>query len=338
MRSLVVEEVSKRFGAKPALNGVSLEAPGGQVLTVLGPSGCGKTTLLRIIAGFEDADGGRVLLNGRCVTNGRALAAPEERSIGMVFQDIALWPHMTVLEHATFPLSRLKLRRGERKRRAEEALALCRAEGLARRYPAQISSGEAQRVALARAVVTEPDFLLLDEPFSGLERPLRAELSGVVEAVARQRGAVVLYVTHNPDDVLPFSDKVAAMSGGAIEQTGTPQELYECPRTRRVAALLGPADVVTVSAVKDGLGETAFGWLPLQRPETGFLVFRPGQLVADANGPLRGRVAAKRFVAGRPAYLVESSGQRVTVLSDCPLEAGSEIRFRVEGRGVLVDE
>ena len=344
MKSLVVEDVSKRFGAKSALCGVSLEAERGQILTVLGPSGCGKTTLLRIIAGFEDADSGRVVLNERCVTDGRALVAPEERSIGMVFQDIALWPHMTVLEQVTFALARLRLSRADRRRRAEETLQLCRATGLAERYPAQISSGEAQRVALARALVTGPEFLLLDEPFAGVQRALRAELSAVVEAAARERGATVLCVTHNPDDALPFSDQVAVMSEGVVVQSGTPQELYERPRTRHVAELLGPAEVVAVLSVKDGLAETAFGRMDVHERGTrgaetrhGFLIFRPGQLVADGDGPLCGRVVGKRFVGGRLVYLVASSGQQVTVASDAALEPGREISFRAEGRGALVE-
>lgn len=343
MKSLAVDGVSRRFGAKAALQGVSLETAGGQVLTVLGPSGCGKTTLLRIIAGLEDADSGRVLLNGRCVTDGKALVPPEDRSIGMVFQDVALWPHMSVLEQVTFPLSRLKISRGERKRRAEETLRLCKAEGLAQRYPAQISSGEAQRVALARALVTGPDFVLLDEPFSGLQRQLRAELSVVVEAAARRQGAAVLCVTHSPEDMLPFSDRVAVMSEGAIEQVGAPQELYERPRTRRVAELLGPAGVISVLALKGAIAETPFGSMPVGKQETRllsearFLVVRPGQLMADPNGPLRGRVVGKRFVSGRPAYLVASSGHQITVFSDGRPESGGEIRFRVDGQGVLVE-
>jgi iron(III) transport system ATP-binding protein len=272
-----------------------------------------------------------------------ALVPPEDRSIGMVFQDIALWPHMTILEQVTFPLSRQAISRAERRQRAEEALRLCRAEGLAQRYPAQISSGEAQRVALARALVTGPDFLLLDEPFSGVQRQLRAELSAVVEAAARRQGAAVLCVTHSPEDMLPFSDRVAVMNEGAVEQVGTPRELYEHPRTRLVAELLGPADVIPVSTLKEAIAETPFGPVPVAKPETWFLqetrflVVRPGQLVADVNGPLRGRIAGKRFVSGRPAYLVASSGHQITVFSDGRTESGGEIRFRVDGQGVLVE-
>jgi ABC-type Fe3+/spermidine/putrescine transport system ATPase subunit len=343
MKSLAVDGVTKTFGAKTALQGVSLETAGGRVLTVLGPSGGGKTTLLRIIAGLEDADSGRVLLNGRCVTDGRALVAPEDRAVGMVFQDIALWPHMTVLEQVTFPLSRVKISRAERRQRAEEVLRLCRANGLAQRYPAQISSGEAQRVALARALVTGPDFLLLDEPFSGVQRALRADLSAVVETAARRQGAAVLCVTHSPEDMLPFSDRVAVMSEGAIAQVGAPQELYARPRTRLVAELLGPAEVLPVLALKDAFAETPFGPVQVEQKETrflnenGFLVVRPGQLVADPNGPLVGRIAGKRFVSGRPACLVTSAGQQVTVLSNGRMESGTVIRFRVEGQGVLVE-
>jgi ABC-type Fe3+/spermidine/putrescine transport system ATPase subunit len=215
--AIAITAVSKRFGSHLALDGVSLEVVSGEAVVVLGPSGCGKTTLLRVIAGLEVADTGQVTLNGTVVsTTGRVLVPPHQRGLGFVFQDLALWPHLTVQENLDFVLGSSTLARAERHRRAQNALALVRMEEFSNRYPHQLSGGEQQRVALARAIVGEPRVLLLDEPLSSLDAELRADMRTELAQLQRTLNLTTVYVTHDREDAAVLADCVVQMRAGRI--------------------------------------------------------------------------------------------------------------------------
>jgi iron(III) transport system ATP-binding protein len=215
--AITLSDVTKRFGSHVALDRASLEVPPGTAAVVLGPSGCGKTTMLRIIAGLEVPDSGQVALDGATVSAaGRVDVPPHRRKIGFVFQDLALWPHLTVRQNLDFVLGSMALSRLERNRRAQDALALVRIEGLAGRSPHQLSGGEQQRVALARAIVREPRVLLLDEPLSSLDPELRADLRSELGRLQRAMSLTTVYVTHDREDAAALADCVIEMRAGRI--------------------------------------------------------------------------------------------------------------------------
>ena len=215
--ALALTEVTKRFGAHKPVDNVSLEVAAGKVAVILGPSGCGKTTLLRVVAGLEVPDTGTVVLHGNIVsTGGRIIVPPHQREIGFVFQDLALWPHLTVGENLDFVLGSARVSATERMRRTREALALVRIEQYSSRYPHQLSGGEQQRVALARAIVGEPRVLLLDEPLSSLDADLRVELRSELARLRHTLEVTMVYVTHDREDAAALADLVIEMRHGQI--------------------------------------------------------------------------------------------------------------------------
>jgi ABC-type Fe3+/spermidine/putrescine transport system ATPase subunit len=227
--------VVKRFGAVTAVDGATLEIGDGELFTLLGPSGCGKTTLLRLLAGFWAVDAGEIWFGERRVDGLR----PHERNIGMVFQNYALWPHMTVRANITYGLRLRRLGRAEVERRLAEVLRMVNLEGLQDRYPGQLSGGQQQRVALARALVLSPDLLLLDEPLSNLDAKIRVQVRAEIRALQRTLSITTVYVTHDQEEALSLSDRVAVMREGRILQVAAPKELYERPTSRFVADFVG---------------------------------------------------------------------------------------------------
>jgi len=248
--AIVFERVEKRFGNVTALHPITLEVEAGEFLTLLGPSGSGKTTLLNIASGFLDADAGRVLLGGRDVTK----VPPRHRNIGMVFQNYALFPHLNVFENVAYGLKVRKRPAADVAERVGAALRMVRLEGYAERAIQQLSGGQQQRVALARAMVIEPDLLLMDEPLGALDRQLRKHVQLEIRQLHNQEPRTTIYVTHDQEEALVMSDRIAIMSEGRLEQIGTPQELYSRPRNAFVATFLGESNLlpVTVTEVADG--------------------------------------------------------------------------------------
>ncbi len=245
--------LTKRFGDVTAVDGVDLDVRRGEFLAVLGPSGCGKTTLLRLVAGFERPDGGGIEVGGRVVAGPRRHLPPEERRIGMVFQESALFPHLDVAGNIGFGLARR-----DRQRRIAELVALVGLAGLQRRMPHELSGGQQQRVALARALAPHPALILLDEPFSSLDATLRSQLRGDVREILRSAGATTLFVTHDQGEALEISDRVAVMRAGRIEQVSTPDELYLRPVNRFVAGFVGEANLLP-GEVRHGEVQTLVG-------------------------------------------------------------------------------
>ncbi len=235
-----VREVVKRFGDNVVVNGVSLDILTGEFFTMLGPSGSGKTTLLRMIAGFEAPDAGSIFLQGEDVT-----ARPAHlRPVNTVFQDYALFPHMDVVANVEYGLRVRKVARKERRERAQRALDMVQLKGLESRRPAQLSGGQRQRVALARAIVNEPAVLLLDEPLGALDLKLRQEMQVELKAIQRRVGITFIYVTHDQEEAMAMSDRIAIMNGGVIEQIGAPRDVYEHPATPFVARFIGTSNIL----------------------------------------------------------------------------------------------
>src|SRR5215469_10302966 len=235
-----VSSLRKRYGDVVALAGVDLVIGAGEFFTLLGPSGSGKTTLLRLIAGFERPDAGRIELGGSDVTR----VPPYARNVNTVFQDYALFPHMTVGDKIAYGLRVRRVQKAERREQVDRALEMVRLSGLGDRKPAQLSGGQRQRVALARAMVNEPQVLLLDEPLGALDLKLRQEMQLELQHVQREVGITFVYVTHDQEEALSMSDRIAVLSRGRIEQVGTPLEVYERPMTDFVAGFIGISNVI----------------------------------------------------------------------------------------------
>jgi ABC-type Fe3+/spermidine/putrescine transport system ATPase subunit len=240
MSSLTISHVSKSFGSTNVLNDISLDISSGEFFFLLGPSGCGKSTLLRIIAGLEQPDSGRVSIDGRDVTE----VAPQQRGVGMVFQQYALWPHMTIAQNICFGLETLKISSVQRQERMLEALSLVQMEALAQRYPHQISGGQQQRVALARALAMQPRIILLDEPLSNLDATLRQEIRAELLELHSRLRTTMIYVTHDQEDALVLGTRIALLNGGVLEQVGSPDEIYSHPNTTFVARFIGESNLI----------------------------------------------------------------------------------------------
>jgi spermidine/putrescine transport system ATP-binding protein len=245
-----LQQLAKSFDGVPAVTGIDLDIPGGQFYSLLGPSGCGKTTTLRMIAGFEKPDSGRIELDGRDVAND----PPHKRPVNTVFQTYALFPFMTVWDNVAFGLKYQKASRDETKRRVGEALDLVRMADFAKRRPAQLSGGQQQRVALARALVLRPKVLLLDEPLGALDAKLRKQLQLELRAVQREVGITFVYVTHDQEEAMTMSDQIAVLAEGRVEQVGPPQVIYSAPATTFVAGFMGAANIFDAEVLETGDG------------------------------------------------------------------------------------
>ncbi|MDZ7800212.1 MAG: ABC transporter ATP-binding protein [Trueperaceae bacterium] len=269
--------------AHPALDRFSLRVERGETVALLGPSGCGKTTLLRLIAGFEAPDEGRVRVAGRDVTGPDVFVPPEARRIGFVFQDYALFPHLDVLGNVAFGLTGRSA--AERRARAREVLDLVGLTVFSGRYPGQLSGGQQQRVALARALAPEPEVILLDEPFSNLDAALRAGTREEVRRILRRSGATTILVTHDQEEAMTFSDRLAVMRAGRLEQEGTPEETYLAPRTAFVAGFLGRTNLLRGEAHGITAG-TCLGEIPLAHEAKGpvLVSLRPEELDLRPRG------------------------------------------------------
>jgi spermidine/putrescine transport system ATP-binding protein len=292
MRGAVsVQGLTKTFGGLAAVQDVSLDVKPGEFLTLLGPSGCGKTTLLRLIAGFEEPDRGAILISGRDV----AAMPPNERPVNTVFQHYALFPHRTVAGNIAFGLEMKNVPKSEIPARVEKGLEMVRLPGFGERRIDQLSGGQKQRIALARAVVLEPEVLLLDEPMAALDLKLRKEMQVEVKNLQERLKITFVFVTHDQDEALTMSDRIAVMNQGRVEQLGTPEELYERPRTRFVADFLAVKNIVecAVESVEGGKARvrTGGGTVVVAKDDGGYKVgnkvwigVRPEQIALSAGG------------------------------------------------------
>ena len=292
------QEISKFYGELAAVEGVSLNVPAGRILTLIGPSGCGKTTVLRLVAGFERVDRGEIAIGDMNVAGPERHLPPEQRRIGMVFQDYAIFPHLSVAKNVGFGLNN-RYSKEDRDNRIEYLLHFVGLETMGERMPYELSGGQQQRVALARALAPEPRALLLDEPFSNLDAALRSEVRAEVKELLQQSGTTTIFVTHDQEEALFFGDLVGVMRAGRIEQVGTPEEIYLQPRSRFVAAFMGQNDFIPGEVSSEGI-ETPLGRLVLPtRLEPGTMLeiaSRPNQVALTLDEPHNGRIVSRQFL------------------------------------------
>jgi spermidine/putrescine transport system ATP-binding protein len=341
-RAIEIVGVSKQFGDNTVVDDLHLGIGDGEFFSLLGPSGCGKTTTLRMVAGFERPTSGSILLGGADITH----QAPAKRPLNMVFQDYALFPHLTVADNVAFGLKVKRLGREERNERVSSALTTMQLTGLSERRPAQLSGGQRQRVALARALVNRPHALLLDEPLGALDLKLRKEMQAELKEVHRATGTTFLYVTHDQEEALTMSDRIAVMRDGRVEQLADPRTLYERPTTAFVADFIGtsnllvldrPATVESLLVVEVGGGErlTASVQAPVTasrvqvtvRPERIALHTDLAASVPDQHSLVRGRTTDVVYCGSTTHVTVAiTTGERLVVhlLSDSPVLRGVE--------------
>ena len=318
--SIRLDRVTKRFpGGVVAVAGVELTVEPGEFFSLLGPSGCGKTTTLRMIAGFEEPDEGRVVIGGRDLTH----VPVHHRDMGMVFQSYALFPHRTVAENVAFGLRMRKVAKPEADARVAAALAQVKLEGYEERRPAELSGGQQQRVALARAIVIRPPVLLCDEPLGALDRKLRQAMQVELKELQRALGVTLVFVTHDQEEALAMSDRIGVMNSGRLEQVGAPAEIYDRPRTRFVAEFIGEINLIEGTMSGGRFAAADGGGLPAPSAGDGpaALALRPEKLriVAAGAGVLDGVVSDASFLGDQVLYTVMlGDGRRLLVKEGNP--------------------
>ena len=332
---LVIDGLSKSYGPIKAVDGVALDMRQGEFLTILGPSGCGKTTLLRMIAGFTSIDEGRITVGGKDVTR----LQPGSRNIGMVFQSYALFPHMSVYRNVAYSLRMRRTPRAEIRQRVDEVLRMVDLSAMASRLPSELSGGQQQRVALARAIVFRPNLLLLDEPFSALDRKLRTRLQDEIKLLQRELKLTTIFITHDQEEALVMSDRIAVMHGGMIRQIESPKALYDGPNSAFVATFLGEMNQIPLAGadkVIEAMGAspaTGNGQASRARVHRfdNTLFFRPEDVSIEADHPssgnangLRGTISSTSYLGGAVRYLV-TLGDGVQVLAKHPVSGAEQL-------------
>lgn len=348
LTSIKIDNLVKRFGAVQALKNVSLSIAPHELFTLLGPSGCGKTTLLRTIAGFYRQDEGRIYLNDELIDN----VPPYKRETGMVFQNYAVFPHMTVFENVAFGLRNRKVPGPQISDRVMQALKICRLSGYEKRTPDQLSGGQQQRVGLARAMVIEPRVLLLDEPLSNLDAKLRVEMRDEIRDIQRQLGITAVYVTHDQEEALVISDRIAVMEAGVIRQIGKPWEIYKNPEDLFVSSFVGHMNFVS-GEVESRDGETYLRTGSGAELALGKLVpgakklkaaFRPEEVLIGSSpdaSAVKGKIEKTTFIGTLVVYSVKLSSEiQITVEKHKPtaadiLPAGTEVSFSIPYASLL---
>jgi iron(III) transport system ATP-binding protein len=330
MVGISIRGLRKTYGDQVAVAGIDLDVHAGEVMALLGPSGCGKTTTLQLLAGFLRPDAGEIQVGDRILSTPSAIVPPERRSMSLIFQSYAVWPHKTVFDNVAFGLNVRRVSRSQIRERVMRILEVMRMQALADRYPSELSGGQQQRVALARAMVVRPDTLLLDEPLSNLDANLREEMRFEIRRLHDETGLTMVYVTHDQAEAMVIADRIAVMNLGQIEQVGTPEEIYERPRTGFVASFIGRTNTLRGRLVEAGVVE-AGGARLRATDETGAspgaevaLCIRPHQVGlappgGDGANHLRGRILRAVYLGEARDYLVE-------------LEAGGRLRVQVPPR------
>jgi iron(III) transport system ATP-binding protein len=346
MPHIVIEHLNKSFGRQHVLQDVSLEIEEKEFVTLLGPSGCGKTTTLRLLAGFLVPDGGEIRVGGQLFSSPQTTMAPERRRMGMVFQNYAIWPHMSVFDNVAFGLKLARFGRAEIGERVARVLAAVGLEGLEGRHPAQLSGGQQQRVALARSLVVEPSILLLDEPLSNLDAKLRERMRGELKSLQRRTGITFVYVTHDQAEAMALSDRIAVFHQGVLQQYGRPRDIYERPANLFVADFMGivnrlPGEIVerrdghvrvrvgdhVLAAIGPAAGGSSAREVTLAiRPES----VRLGRTDGPGNR-LDGSVVEATFLGSIVDYQIDIGGLLLRVQADRHVvqEVGSKVQLTI---------
>lgn len=343
MAHVSIQQLHKHYDSHHALKGVNLEIPSGSFFTLLGPSGCGKTTLLRAIAGFHFQDSGDILVQGRSL--GRSNAS--QRNVGMVFQDYAIFPHLSVFDNVAFGLVQQKRPRDEIRQRVGRMLDMVQLSGQTDRMPQQLSGGQQQRVGLARALVIEPQLLLMDEPLSNLDAKLRIELRQDIKRTQQQLGLTTIYVTHDQEEALSVSDLICVMDGGQVQQVGRPWDTYHQPVNRFVASFVGANHFVERSVVDgfvDWLGQRWAVPISAQSEKTVVLALRPEKIriTSDAAGDGISVKVLQTVFTGRELQLLLQANEQAPLEALVPpseamvaLSAGDTVRMSVQASDLL---
>lgn len=318
-----IENVVKRFGKDTIINGLSLNIKEGEFFTLLGPSGCGKTTLLRMIIGFNSIEGGEIKLDEKLINN----IPTNKRNMGMVFQNYAIFPHMSVKDNVAFGLKRKKMSKQEIEEKVDEILKIVKIDHLKDRMPVKLSGGQQQRVALARAIVIHPEVLLMDEPLSNLDAKLRVEMRNAIKRIQQQIGITTVYVTHDQEEALAVSDRIAVMNGGFIQQIDTPKRIYQRPANTFVATFIGQSNILDGQVIKNNSEEgikifdAFFAMTNLSKNCTNMedikVSIRPEEFILsmDNKDGIKGVVKSSVFLGINTNYFIElENGKEIEVI------------------------
>ncbi len=322
MSAITIRNAVKKFGDFVAIKNINLDIRDGEFFTLLGPSGCGKTTLLRMIAGFNTIEGGEILFNDTVINN----VEPSKRNIGMVFQNYAVFPHLSVRDNIAFGLKERKVPKNEIKERVDEMMQLVQIEEHAEKKPSQLSGGQQQRVALARAIVIKPDVLLMDEPLSNLDAKLRLELRDTIRNIQREVGITTVYVTHDQEEAMAISDRIAVMRAGIIEHLGVPKEIYHRPRNTFTASFIGrsnsldarlePGGEDSILVLQSG-DRVPYPYLKVDAPTDVVVSIRPEDLYIADDGPITAKVLDQIFLGTSSHYHLKlADGEVMEMISE----------------------
>ncbi len=337
--ALSIKNLTCQYDDQTVLESLSLEVEQGQIVCLLGASGCGKTTLLKAIAGLLPLSSGQMSLNCLTVDDGKNWLPPEQRNIGMIFQDYALFPHLTVAENIAFGLKNESAQ--QKLIKVEEMLSLVHLKGYGDRYPHQLSGGQQQRVAIARSLAYKPDLLLLDEPFSNIDTQVRHELIREIRKIFKEQGVTAIFVTHSREEAFAFADKMAVMNHGVIEQYGTASELYYQPSSKFVADFLGGGSYLAAKRISDSEFETHLGVVEanaqqeIQVDAECALLLRPQHVQIAADEESAVKVLEQHFMGDHCRYVIDVNGDRLLATSAEALNVGDSVTVKVETQGVL---
>ncbi|EKO3809971.1 ABC transporter ATP-binding protein [Vibrio harveyi] len=337
--ALSIQNLTCQYESQTVLESLSLEVEQGQIVCLLGASGCGKTTLLKAIAGLLPLSSGQMSLNCLTIDDGKNWLPPEQRNIGMIFQDYALFPHLTVAENIAFGLKNETAQ--QKLLKVEEMLGLVHLKGFGDRYPHQLSGGQQQRVAIARSLAYKPDLLLLDEPFSNIDTQVRHELIREIRKIFKEQGVTAIFVTHSREEAFAFADKMAVMNHGVIEQYGTASELYYQPSSKFVADFLGGGSYLAAKRISESEFDTHLGVVEANAQQDiktdgdCALLLRPQhvQITADEESAIK--VLEQHFMGDHCRYVIDVNGDRLLATSTQALNVGDSVAVKVETQGVL---